>query len=232
MNRSILSFILFSCFFCASCHTASGQKNGPYGDRPLNRDDSICKFGKRYDRPQRKSIDFPAKKVTDRYKIKALHHAVPDSLNNENSSKNWLYNYYFTDKVRDYDENGDSTFSPVTDNLMYKLKDTYFFDINGDGKLDFVHYPKYYRALMLDFDAYEMFLQINDSAYKMITFHGFIIDINFNKDGSLNNMKTYQGPCCDDDHATFYSYIFDRNKNDLVLINKERILTCQLIDKK
>lgn len=215
----ILTALFFSTYFCC------GQTRISY-----NKDlqDSICKFGKKYDKPERITIKFPEKSVTDDYKIREIHKAIPDSLNNENNEKWWFYDYYFVSKLIDYDPIGDSTFTPKQDNFLYKLKDTYFFDINGDGLLDFIHYPKYYMAIMRnDIDAYELFLQTK-TGYKWVTFRGYIIDITFHKDRTLDKMTTYQGPCCDDNQCTFYSYTFDKIKNDLILTTTEQIFTCQL----
>lgn len=192
--------------------------------------DSICKYGKKYDKPERININFPEKKVSDDYKIKELHRAIPDSLDNEESPNWWYYNYYFGKDLLDYDPIGDSTFTPTQDKLLYKLKDTYFFDMNGDGLLDFIHYPKYYRALMIDSDSYEIFIQ-QRNGYKWIKFKGFIIDVAFNKDKTINKMTTFQGFCCDDNQATFYYYTFDKTTNELTLTRTEQILNCQLKNK-
>ena len=225
MTTGVLLALLFSCSFIFSF----GQTKRISWEPQIQ--DSICKYGRKYDRPERIDIYFPAKKVSKRYKIKELHKAIPDSLNNEDNDKWWYYDYYFVSKLLDYDPKRDRTFTPRQNNFRYKLKDTYFFDINGDGLLDFVHYPKYYMAIVREVDAYELFIQEKSGGYTWITFWGFIIDITFNKHGSLNRMKTYQGACCDDNQATFYSYTFDKSKNDLALTKREQILTCQLIKK-
>jgi len=229
MSFSKNSFAFLYFLFTLLSFISFGQKTLPVVLEYINNEDSICKSGKRYKEPQRITINFPAKNVTDKYKISELHKAIPDSLNDENNEKWWFYNYYFNTKVTDYEPKGDSVFTPAGDNLLYKLKDTYFFDINGDGLLDFIHYPEYYRALMADQDIYELFLQVKNGGYKWVTFRGFIVDIYFNTDRTLNKMKTYRGPCCDDNHATFFWYTFDKKSNDLILINKETILTCQLV---
>ena len=196
-----------------------------------NVQDSICKYGKKYEKPERKTINFPSKFVTDEYKIKEIHKAIPDSFASKENNLWWLYDYFFISKLVDYDPISDTTFTPKEDNFLYKLKDTYFFDINGDSLLDFIHYPKYYMTLMRnDIDAYELYLKLPDG-YKLVTFRGYIIDIKYHNDGALAKMTTYQGPCCLDNQSTFYSYSFDRSKNELVLTKTEQILTCQLLKK-
>src|SRR5688572_29508708 len=132
MTLNILLSLLFSFWFLFSF----GQMGRISEDVKVQ--DSICKYGKRYDNPQRIDIHFPAKKVSDSFKIREMHKAIPDSLNNEDNEKSWFYDYYFVRKLLDYDPKGDSTFTPKQDNFLYKLKDTYFFDINGDGLLDFI----------------------------------------------------------------------------------------------
>ena len=214
-----MTFLLFFIF-----HFCSGQTRIPY-----NKQDSVCKHGKKYAVPQRISINFPAKNVSDKYKIRELHKAIPDSLNNEGNSNSWLYDYYFGKNLLDYDPKTDSFFTPSQNKLLYKLKDTYFFDLNGDGLLDFIHYPKYYLAIMRDRDAYELFIKQKGGDYKWVTFRGYIIDIDLDKDGTLNKMTTYQGLCCDDNQGTFYYYTFDKLKEELIVTNTEQILTCQLI---
>lgn len=172
-------------------------------------------------------MNFPSVKVTDDYKIKELHKAIPAPLSNDEDEKRWYYNYYFVAEISDYDPKGDSIFKPKADKLLYKLKDTYFFDINGDGLLDFIHYPKYYKSIMLDINAYEIFIQ-EKTGYKLLTFLGYITDIEFNKDGTLNKMKTYQTACCDNNWSTFYYYLFNKTTNELTETKKEKILDCQL----
>ena len=221
--RPRLTFTILLFFIFPFCF---GQTRIPY-----DKQDSICKDAKKYDEPQRININFPAKKVSDKYKIKELHKAIPDSLNNEDNPKWWFYNYYFGKDLLDYNPQTDKFFRPSQNNLRYKLKDTHFFDINGDGLLDFIHYPKYYMAISRDRDAYELFIKQKDESYKWVTFHGFIIDIELDKDGSLNKMTTYQGPCCDDNQCTFYYYTFDKINEELSVTRTEQILTCQLIKK-
>ncbi len=217
--------ILFSAFTCsAQTRLLPGQH------------DSLCQFGKKYTRPKREHIDFPFKIVSEAYKKAELHKAIPKSFDNEDDLKHpvryWLYHYYFgTDHLYDYNPKLDSIVQLPKARLSYILNDTYFFDINGDGLLDFIHYPKYYMAIERDRDAYEIFIQQKKDDYKIITFRGFITAINFNKDGTLNTMSTYQGPCCDDDQCTFYFYTFDNSANELVLTTTEQIFTCQLIKK-
>jgi hypothetical protein len=219
MNQALLILFLFFSTLC-------------WGQNRINQDkelqDSICQFGKKFDKPERIKINFSEIKVNDEHKIKEIHRAIPDSLKNEENEKWWFYNYFFESQLTDYDPIGDSTFIPNQDNFIYKLKDTYFFDINGDSLLDFIHYPKYYLTIMRnDIDAYEMFLQTK-SGYKWLSFRGYIVDIIFHQDGTLDNLTTYQGPCCNDNQGTFYYYKFDKIKNELNLTTTEQILTCQI----
>jgi hypothetical protein len=220
--------ILLPLFFLISVTLCVGQER-----IPINKavQDSICQFGKRYDKPERSDINFPEKQVSDEYKINEIHRAIPDSLSNEDSEKWWFYYYFFDSKVIDYEPLGDSIFTPVQDNFLYKLKDTYFFDINGDGLLDFIHYPKYYMKIARnDIDAYELFLQTKNG-YEWVTFRGFITEIKFNKDGTLDSIITFQGSCCDDIQSFFYYYTFNKSENNLTLTKFERVFNCQFNNK-
>lgn len=214
--------IPLSVIICIGCGQSEKLKYNPPNE------DSICQYGKKYSRPDRITIDFPSTSVSNQFKIREIHKAIPESLNNENNKGWWLYNYFFVDELKDYDPKSDSTFTPKQDNFIYKLKDTYFLDINGDGRLDFIHYPKYYMAIMRDKDLYEIFIQ-NPDGYKWISFEGYIIDITFNEDKTLNSLNTYQPNCCDDNHHFFYWYTFDKSTNDLILTKTDTILTCQLL---
>ncbi|MES2689450.1 MAG: hypothetical protein V4658_03555 [Bacteroidota bacterium] len=190
--------------------------------------DSICRFGPKYDEPRRKAIPFPAAILTDEYKLKEIKRAVPDSLRDPNNPKHWYYVYFYETEILDFNPKNDSIFTPEADKLQYKLKDTYFFDINGDGLLDIIHYPTYYMAMMLkDFDHYVVFLQTKDG-YEWVHFSGFITNIKFSKKGIIKSMDTYKGACCNNEQCTFYHYTFDKKKNDLLLKKREDILTCQL----
>lgn len=195
-------------------------------------EDSICKYGEqRHDRPKRLKINFPAKKVSDAYKIRELHRALPEEYRDEKHEYNYLYSYYFLNRIHDYDEVGDSMFYPKGDVLRYKLKDVYVLDINGDGLPDLLHYPKYYRAVMFDVEFYDVFIRNNNNTYKIVRFGGYITKAVFTDSGLLDTLETFRGPCCDDDHNFFYQYAFDRNKNDLVLIKADTVLTCQFRSK-
>lgn len=196
--------------------------------------DSICKYGEKFTLIDRYPISFPSLKVTKEYKIAEIHKALPDSLNDENKLGWWTYDYFFISKLTDFDTIKNETFTPKEDNFLYKLKDTYFFDINGDGLTDFIHYPLYYKAIMRDgFDEYDIFIKEKTyETYKWINFRGYITNINFNSDGSLMNLTTFQNFCCDDNQCTFRYYEFDKQENDLILKNTKQILTCQLKRKK
>lgn len=189
--------------------------------------DSICAGGQKYDKPERTTVAFPAKEVSDAYKLKALHKALPDSLNNEENKLWWYYNYFFELPLTDYDPVGDSLTYPTVDAMKYKLDHTFFFDINGDGRLDFIHYTKYVRALALSRDGYELFLMNADSTYTMVPFNGYITDYKFNRNGTLHSFTGYQAACCSDVNHIFYNYVFDRKKNTLVLVSTKTVLTCQ-----
>ncbi len=212
--------------YCALLLIACTEKKHVVQRTQMDREDSVCKYGKKYARPARKSITFPAQSVSNSYKVAEIHKAVPDSFEN-NTKKEWLYLYYYVDEIRDYDEDDDSTFTVKEDKLQYKLKDLIFVDINGDGLLDIIHYPKYYRAIMFDHDYYDLFIQIKKGKYQLQHFNGYIIDIDFASDNSLVSMKTFQNFCCDDNHTFFFSYLFDKSTNNLVLQRTDTVLTCQ-----
>ena len=206
-------------------------------------EDSICKFGRKYEMPLRKSIAFPAGNYNDDYKLKELRKAVPlwwylneDSIEKgtvatgDRNLLSRIYQYYFLSDIVDFDERGDTTFYPEGDKVRYKLKGTYVFDINGDGLPDMIHYPKYYRRNFMDGDFYDIFLQQKDGTYKLLYFDGFICDINFNSDGTLNTIKTFSGSVYFENHnATFKWYTFDKIKNELILTKQEHLYKCQLI---
>lgn len=219
-TRTILIIALF--FYSFYC---DGQTLNLY-DKHIR--DSLCTYGKKYTEPERKKIDFPAKQVSDDKKLAAFHKALPDSFNNEDNDNWWYYQYYLGEgRLLDYDPIGDSTFV-IKDKQKQILQDTYFFDVNGDGLLDFIHYPKYYKALAHDLENYEIFIQQTDG-FKMLRFSGYIIDIDYNKNGTLNKMTTFFPECCANDQCTFLYYIFDKQNNTLTLINSETLLVCQLI---
>jgi hypothetical protein len=213
-------------FFCllAGC----GQKKSPPKHFVADRNDSICRYGKKYARPQRTVVRFPAAYLSESYKIRELRKAVPVPSNEGDPESMCLYDYYFVDNIVDYDEKGDSTFIPPGDKVRYKLKDLFFFDVNGDGLLDFIHYPKYYRALAFDVEFYDVFIKKPDGNYKLIRFGGYIVSAEFGRDSSLLALKTYQGICCGGDLSFFRTYEFDTIMNDLVLRSEEKVLGCQL----
>ncbi len=189
--------------------------------------DSICKLSKKMVEPKRVPIEFPSKQVTDEYKLNALKKAIPDSFCLEGHPKKWFYNYYFKEPVIDYDPLHDSLIYPSGDPLQFKLNNTYFFDINGDGLLDFIHYTTYFRALVLSHDSYEIFIQQKDGYYKWLQFSGFITDIKFNKDNSIKKISTYFGACCTNRENYFNEYQLDKKTNTLVLKKSTMVLTCQ-----
>jgi hypothetical protein len=184
-------------------------------------------YGATYDKPERLTIKFPAVKVSDTYKIKEIHRALPDSLKDKDSRESWLYDYFFRKTLTDFSPKLKRTYIPKQDPFLYKLKDTYFFDVNGDGRLDFIHYPKYYMAIMRDFDMYELYLKTSDG-YKILSFQGYIYKIDFDKGGTLRSMSTFREPCCDESHCIFLNYEFDKTSNSLTLVNTIEVLTCQL----
>jgi hypothetical protein len=185
--------------------------------------DSICNSLPKYEHPERRAIDFPAIAVSDKYKIKEVHRAMPTP---PEDGYDGVYDYYFTSPLGDYDPISDSIFTVESDVFLYKLKDTYFFDINGDGKLDFIHYPLYYKAIWFDYDVYDIFVKTK-KGYKRIPFNGFIVDINFDEKGVLNEMKTFQPECCASGFAMFFYYKFDAIKNELLNTKTEKIWNCQ-----
>jgi len=185
--------------------------------------DSICKFGEKYDYPKRLEIDFLSVEVDDNYKIRELHRAIPQSDDYYDGPD--LYYYFFIHKLTDYDPISDSLFMPEEDNFLYKLKDVYFFDINGDGKLDFIHYPRYYSILTFDNPLYFIFIQ-TENGYKRLNFTGSIADIKFDKNGILNEIKTFQ-LLYSDGLMIFIYYTFDADKNELLPQKSEKIWLCQ-----
>ncbi len=190
--------------------------------------DSLCTYGKKYVEPDRKDIAFPVKQISDDKKLAVFHKAFPDSFNNEGNDNWWYYQYYLGDiELLDYDPIGDSTFV-IKDKQKQILKDTYFFDINGDGLLDFIHYPRYYKTLAYDSESYEIFIQ-QKRGFKMLHFVGYIIEIDFNKNGTLNKMTTFLPECCANNQCTFFYYTFDKKNNTLTLDRSETLLVCQLI---
>ena len=221
MHSKILLSI-FCIFFFSLCSAQTGTKR-----------DSICKFGQKFNTPKRITISFPVKNVTDEYKLQQLHKAIPDSYNNEDDTLNpehwWLYHYYFnTEPLVDYDSINDSLVTLPQERIFYILRDTYFFDANGDGLLDFIHYPKYYKKMQTDNEVYELFIQ-GRYGYKWTSFTGYIVNIEFNSDGTLNNLYTFEEPCCDGPTAYFYNYVFDKSSNTFKQTGKEKVLSCQLI---
>jgi hypothetical protein len=189
--------------------------------------DSICQFGKKYERPQRRAIDFPSVEVSNDYKIQELRRAMPEPPEDEYDGS---YDYYFASQLTDYNPVTDSLFKPEGDHFLYKLKDTYFFDINGDNRLDFIHHPLYYKRIWFESDRYDIFIQIEDG-YKRLSFNGFIFDISFNENGTLNELKTFQPECCASGFETFFYYSFDAIKNELLLTKTEDVWHCQFKQK-
>ncbi|MBX2907940.1 MAG: hypothetical protein KF744_17980 [Taibaiella sp.] len=159
-----------------------------------------------------------------------LKKAVPVPGLEDSPKLRELYNYYFVERVTDYDEIGDSTFTPAEDNVHYKLRDLFFFDVNGDGLLDFIHYPRYYRAFAYDVEFYDIFIQKPKGNYKLVRFGGYIVSVEFGRDSSLRALKTYQGVCCGGDLSIFRTYKLDTVVNELVLQSEEKVLSCQLRD--
>lgn len=206
-----------------------------YGQTPLRYDlyDSICAHGKKYIEPERKKINFPAKQISVQAKTEAFHKALPDSLNNEENEYWRDYRYYLGDEeIYDYDPAGDSIFL-IGDKFSRILKDTYFFDVNGDGLPDFIHYPMYYKALMYEVDKYEFFIQQKDGGYKIVPFFGYITAIKFHKDGSLDKMTTFVPECCGGNQVcSIHHYAYNRQTNELILTQSQMYFVCQWIKRK
>lgn len=226
-DMAVKILVITSMFFCTFVCKAQIMRYFTHEE------DSICKYGKKYDIPIRLAVKFPLKKVSSKYKKKELHKAIPDTFKDDDDPKHperqRLYDYYFrTSYLHDYDPKRKRDIILPKKPLFYFLRDTYFSDINGDGLLDFIHYPRYYGAIMRDVEHYDMFIQQKRGDYKYISFRGFIMNIEFNKDGTLNKMTTYLGPCCDDYHCTFYNYTFNKALNDLLITKSEDILKCQI----
>jgi len=187
--------------------------------------DSICQFGKKYDYPKRLELDFLAVEVDDSYKIQELHRAVPQPLEDDKDEEA-IYDFLIVEPISDYDPINDSVFVPEGDNLLNKLKILYFFDTNGAGKLDFIHYPRYSNAIWFDHHWHFIFIQ-TENGYKRLHILGFIVDIKFNEDGTLNEIKTFQPECCISGFTEFFYYAFNKEKNELTLMETEKVFTCQ-----
>ncbi len=207
-------------------------------------EDSTCRLAPKYHVPARHKIDFPAADSSDSYKLAELRKAVPerwyfnpdpmDTTVALPSDSEWLlsriYTYYFVSHVIDFDEKGDTMFNPSVDSVLYKLKDTYVFDINGDGLPDMIHYPLYYRLTFMDGDFYDIFLKQKDGNYKLIHFDGYICDITFHPDHTLQSIKTFSESIYAENHeALFTWYSFDKKLDKLVVDKELPLLKCQLI---
>ena len=226
------SFIILTLLYSLTNHAQN-----------LNEEDSVCQHGKKYTMPARKKIPFPAADSSAAYKLRELKKAVqtnwyiaPDSVENytgtlsdQSNLRSRLYQYYFLSNLVDYDEKSDTVFSVKEDSILYKLKDTYVFDINGDGLPDMIHYPKYYRRYFMDGDFYDIIIQQKDG-YKMLIFDGYIVDITFDSDQSLKSLKTFSTSVYAENHSVYFRwYTFDKTKNELVLTRQEDLYKCQLI---
>ena len=218
MNRGILFFLVV----WQLCGMLNAQ------DRLTKKQqDSICLTAEKKTEPKRLPIVFPSVQITDEEKLKALKIAIPDSLSNINHPQHWFFNYYFKEPITDYDPSGDSLTYPEGDPLKYKLDRTYFWDINSDGLIDFLHYTVYYRALLITHDNYELFLLQPNGTYKMVQFNGYILNIKYNRDKSIKTLKTYVGACCTSRENYFQTYLFDKKKQQLVLKKSTLVLSCQ-----
>jgi len=247
-NNNVLRFFLAS-FFLIWVNLCFGQERWVLAniDEIRGVEDSICQFGKKYDYPKRLFIDYLAVKVDDEYKIQAINRAMPQPFEEDTSDENLnelaFYDIFFGGLILEgYDtmnyglpsfEEFDNyeEFEEYYRNFPYTLRDFYFFDVNGDNKLDFIQYPLFHNVMQTDSHWYILFLQ-TENGYKQLHFQGFIVDINFNDDGTLNEIKTFQPRCCDNNFTFFYYYTFDKEKNKLTLLKEEKILTCQFNGKR
>ena len=208
-------------------------------------DDSICQFGKKYDYPKRLFLDSLAVKVSDEYKIQEIHRALPkpseEDTTEENLNRQAFYDFFFDGfglKWTDEDTMNYGHFRTIEEfenyteyddycyNYPYTLKDFYFFDFNGDNQLDFIQYPLFHNRTWYDHHFSLLFIQ-TENGYKELFIGGFIVDINFHKDGTLNEIKTFQPECCLSGRTYFYYYVFDKEENELTLVKKEKVLICQ-----
>ena len=240
-NYNVLRFI--SVIFCLMCaHLCFGQERWVIAnlDEIRQMDDSICQFGKKYDYPKRLFLDSIAVNVSENYKIQEINRAVPkpseEDTTEENLNELYFYEMMFFDNLEwtdsitiDYRllsskefENADEYYR----NFPYTLRDFYFFDVNGDNKLDFIQYPLFHNVHWNDYHWYILFIQ-TENGYKRLWFYGFIVDINFKEDGTLNEIKTFQPECCLSGITYFYYYVFDKENNELTLLKKEKVLICQ-----
>ena len=230
MKNIILIVILFIC------QPGFGQ-NFTY-----QQEDSICKFGKKYDRPKRTNIVFSGQNVSDEYKKAEFHKVVPESykadedLAPENYSHLLLADYYLSKDTLSYWDGAAEDFIKLPkERLFYILRDSYFFDMDGDSLLDFIHYPSDYnskgfddyKSSHYDYAEYNIFIQQKAGGYKVLTFYGYIIKITFNADKTLKEIKTYLPTWGGGEESDFVYYTFDGKKRTLTESYRERILECQ-----
>ena len=78
MNKQQIKLFISTLIFCVAIYDSFGQARLSNLNGVIE-EDSICKFGKRYQEPERAKIHFPAIKVTDSYKINAIHLAPLDA---------------------------------------------------------------------------------------------------------------------------------------------------------
>ncbi len=216
-TRLLLALIFFHLIFNLSAQDKLSKKQ----------QDSICNKSEKKIEPKRVAISFPSIEISDADKLKALKIAIPDSLSDLKHPLHWFYNYYFKEPITDYDPTGDSLTYPEGDPMKYKLDHTYFFDINGDGLIDFMHYTLFFRALLITHDNYEIFLQQKDGTYKMIPFNGYILNIKYNRNKSIKTLNTYVGACCTNRENYFQEYQFSKTKYSLLLKKSTLVLSCQ-----
>ncbi len=218
------------------------MKNGFGQKLTYQQADSICKFGKKYDRPTRTKIVFPAQNVSEEYKKTELHKAVPESyktdedLAPENYSHLLLANYYLSkDTLSYWDYAAENFIKLPKERLFYILRDSYFFDMDGDGLLDFIHYPSDYnskgfddyKSSHYDYAEYNIFIQQKTGGYKVLRLYGYIVEITFNTDKILKEIKTYFPTWGGGEESDFVYYTFDRKKRTLTESHREIILECQ-----
>ena len=244
-NITVLRFFL--TIFCVICaNLCLGQVHWSIANLNELRgmDDSICQFGKKYDYPKRLFLDSLVVPVSEDYKIQEINRAVPrpceEDTTQENIDELYFYELMSFDGLSRTEDRDTidyrlpsieefkrySEYEKYCFDYPYTLRDIYFFDVNGDGKLDFLQYPLFYNFFKFDTHFFYLFIQ-TENGYKRLRFNGFIVDIDFNEDGTLNEIKTFQPECCLDGRTAFLYYVFDKEKNELTFVKSEEIQICQ-----
>jgi len=228
----LLAAMLFGLSAWAQSDTAA------WYSREEARRDSICRFGKKYEQPDRLAGYPVSIRTSDADKIRLIHEALPDCYNvepdtaDEAQNLRWfVYQYYFVHPVTLYNAKHDKYVHPRVNTLKYKLKDILIADVNGDGLADIIHNPGFYCGISTDFQTFDVFINQGNHTYKMLHHAGYITAFHLNADSTLKSIEAFVTPCCDDDICRFVEYVFDKVKNDFTETDN-RIHDCQLKENK